>query len=46
MPGVAAEIMPATYNPQEEKAYTATRELTRILGKTVPKDLVNNWQSQ
>ena len=35
-----------TYNPQEEKTYALSRTNTRKLGKVVPKDLVNIWQSQ
>ena len=44
--GVSVEIFPLHTVPQEEEAYASSRICTRKLGKAVPKDLVNVWQSQ
>jgi hypothetical protein len=45
--GVAANNKPVTYAPQEEKTHTSSRTTkARILGRAVPKDLVNIWRSQ
>ena len=36
----------AAYTPQEEKIYASSRTVVRKLSKTIPKDLMNIWQSQ
>jgi len=46
MADVAIEIISVTYTPQEEKTYALSRMYMRKLGKAVPKNLVNIWQSQ
>jgi hypothetical protein len=43
---VAVGHTSATYSPQEEKTHASTRSKPRKLGRAVPKDLVNSWQSQ
>src|SRR5689334_19603292 len=36
----------AAYTPQEEKIHASSHAFARKLGRTIPKDLMNNWQSQ
>jgi hypothetical protein len=44
-PTLPSKSISATYSSQEEKTHASTR-CKRILGRVVPKDLVNSWHSQ
>jgi hypothetical protein len=43
---VAVVNISGAYSPQEEKIHASTHLYRRKLGRIVPKDLVNIWQSQ
>jgi hypothetical protein len=46
MVDIAVVRISGAYSPQEEKTHALSRIYTRKLGRIVPKDLVNSWQSQ